>query len=108
MADAAPRPSFRPDVEGLRAVAVLADALASAVYVGNYRFAASGTDYLAGDTPPSPFQHYWSLGVEEQFYLLWPALLIATAWVAGRGTSVLRRGRPGPEHRPVTPYLLVL
>src|SRR3954447_4304183 len=63
----------------LRARSVLGDVVASALYVGNYRFAVEGTDYLAADVPPSPVQHYWSLGVEEQFYLFWPALLIATA-----------------------------
>jgi peptidoglycan/LPS O-acetylase OafA/YrhL len=63
---------------------VLGDGIASALYVGNYRFALHGTDYLAADAPPSPFQHYWSLGVEEQFYLLWPALLIGTALVVRR------------------------
>ncbi|MCW2634184.1 MAG: putative acyltransferase [Blastococcus sp.] len=68
----------------LQARAVLGDGVASALYVANYRFAAQGTDYLAADAPPSPFQHYWSLGVEEQFYLLWPAVLIATAWFAAR------------------------
>jgi peptidoglycan/LPS O-acetylase OafA/YrhL len=68
----------------LQARSVLGDAIASALYVGNYRFAMQGTDYLAADVPPSPFQHYWSLGVEEQFYLLWPALIIATVWLAGR------------------------
>jgi peptidoglycan/LPS O-acetylase OafA/YrhL len=83
---------------------VLGDGIASALYVGNYRFAVHGTDYLAADTPPSPFQHYWSLGVEEQFYLLWPALIIGTAWLIRR-----RAQRTGRQARPsVTPYLLVL
>src|SRR4051794_1229520 len=68
----------------LQARSVLGDALASALYAGNYRFAVQGTDYLAADTPPSPFQHYWSLGVEEQFYLVWPALLILVAWAVAR------------------------
>ena len=58
----------------LQARSVLDDGLASALYVGNYRFAVAGTDYL-GHSAPSPFQHYWSLGVEEQFYLLWPAVV---------------------------------
>ncbi|WP_236147608.1 acyltransferase family protein [Mycolicibacterium sp. CH28] len=74
----------------VQARSVLGDALASALYVGNYRFAAHGTDYLA-DTLPSPFQHYWSLGVEEQFYLLWPAVILGAAWLvrrAGRRASV--------------------
>src|SRR5690349_22906674 len=63
----------------LQARNVLGDAIANALYAGNYRFAIEGTDYLAADTPPSPLQHYWSLGVEEQFYLLWPALIIGVA-----------------------------
>src|SRR3954462_11795596 len=84
----------------LQARAVLGDAVASAVYAGNYRLAVQGTDYLAADTPPSPFQHYWSLGVEEQFYLVWPALLILTAWLVLR-----RRPRPG---RSVVPFVCVL
>ena len=67
---------------------VLRDAVASALYVGNYRFAVQGTDYLAATSPPSPYQHYWSLGVEEQFYLLWPALLVLAAWA---GLRLLRR-----------------
>src|SRR5438270_6562193 len=57
------------------------DGLYCALYAGNFRFAADRTNYLA-DRIPSPFQHYWSLGVEEQFYLLWPLLVVVAsmAW----------------------------
>ena len=54
---------------------VLKDALATALYVPNFQFATRSVDYLS-DPNPSIFQHYWSLGVEEQFYLLWPAVLV--------------------------------
>ncbi|MDQ0725924.1 acyltransferase family protein [Microbacterium sp. W4I20] len=54
---------------------VLRDGLATILYVPNFWFAIQDTDYLA-DQSPSPFQHYWSLGVEEQFYLLWPVILL--------------------------------
>ena len=88
----------------LQARSVIGDGIASALYVGNYRFAIQGTDYLAADAPPSPLQHYWSLGVEEQFYLLWPALIIGTAWLLAR---VARRTGVGAS-RSVAPYVLVL
>ncbi|WP_433761470.1 acyltransferase family protein [Nocardia sp. CA-135398] len=83
----------------LQARQVLGDGIASALYAGNYRLALRGTDYLAADTPPSPFQHFWSLGVEEQFYLLWPVLIAATAWFARRR---------GIGSAAVFPYLIVL
>jgi peptidoglycan/LPS O-acetylase OafA/YrhL len=52
----------------LAARSVTTDARAAALYVANYRFIAQRTDYLAARAP-SPLQHYWSLAVEEQFYL---------------------------------------
>jgi peptidoglycan/LPS O-acetylase OafA/YrhL len=88
----------------LQARSVIGDGIASALYIGNYRFAIQGTDYLAADAPPSPLQHYWSLGVEEQFYLLWPALIIGIAWVLARAAR--RSDTAGA--RPVAPYVLAL
>ncbi|PZE84121.1 acyltransferase family protein [Curtobacterium sp. MCBD17_032] len=64
---------------------------ASAVSVENWALAASRTDYLAAGSPSTPFEHFWSLGVEEQFYLLWPLLLLA-GWSAG-GRHRLRSSR---------------
>ena len=64
--------------------------LASAAYVENLYLADQSLDYLAAETPPSPVQHYWSLSVEEQFYLVWPLLFLLWAlcvrrWRAGNG-----------------------
>jgi peptidoglycan/LPS O-acetylase OafA/YrhL len=72
-----------PDVAG--------DAAAAAVYVSNLRFAVQATDYLASDLAPSPLLHFWSLGVEEQFYLFWPALLLLVATVGARLGGEWRR-----------------
>lgn len=66
---------------------VLKDALATILYVPNVWFAAQNTDYLA-DHSPSPYQHYWSLGVEEQFYLFWPVILVAIVLLVRRRRSL--------------------
>ncbi len=65
----------------LQAPAVLYDGIFSALYVSNYRFMQEGVNYFsaANHLTPSPFLHYWSLGVEEQFYLVWAPLFLATA-----------------------------
>ena len=71
---------------------VSGDALSSALYFVNYRMAAEGTDYLNADQDPSPFQHFWSLAVEEQFYLVWPLLLLSVALLLRRRPELVRDG----------------
>jgi peptidoglycan/LPS O-acetylase OafA/YrhL len=88
----------------LRARTAIGDGITSALYVSNYRFLLQGVDYSAPAMPLSPFQHYWSLGVEEQFYLVWPALIIGTAWLVRRAR---RRGRSEVTSSQ-RPYLMVL
>jgi peptidoglycan/LPS O-acetylase OafA/YrhL len=65
-------------------VEVVKDALWAVFFAANIHFAAVGTDYFAAEEPPSPLQHYWSLSVEEQFYLVWPALLLVLVLLARR------------------------
>jgi peptidoglycan/LPS O-acetylase OafA/YrhL len=55
---------------------VLGDAIASATWVANWRFILSGASYADLFALPSPFQHFWSLAVEEQFYVLFPLLVV--------------------------------
>ena len=65
------------------------DAIASSLYVVNWRLAEQATDYLSAGLAPSIVQHYWSLSVEEQFYLVWPVLMLALTWAGLRRRHLL-------------------
>ncbi|MEL4359221.1 MULTISPECIES: acyltransferase family protein [unclassified Luteococcus] len=58
------------------------DTFATLFYVANWRFMQAGS-YFSSDGTQSPLLHMWSLAVEEQFYLLWPLILLATSLLAG-------------------------
>ena len=59
----------------VRAREAVSDSIWSALFAANVHFARQGSDYFAQGQPPSPFLHFWSLAVEEQFYFVWPSLL---------------------------------
>lgn len=60
---------------------------AAGAYIHNLLLAVNSVDYHAAGQGASVVQHYWSLSVEEQFYLLWPALLLGFFVVTGRVIS---------------------
>ena len=81
------RQLFPPEaIAGLRD-----DAIAAFFWAANWMFVAQKTGYFIQGAPPSPLQHVWSLGVEEQYYIMWPLLLIAVAVLLA--AQARRRGR---------------
>ena len=66
-------------------------ARAAVLYVVNWLLARDAVDYLAAENAPTPVQHFWSLSVEEQFYFVWPVLILLLGALA-RAT----RRRPLP------------
>lgn len=70
----------------LAVVSVAKDAVATTLYVSNWWFLHQQTDYLGSTSSPSPMLHFWSLSVEEQFYLGWPLAIL--------GVALIFRGRP--------------
>ncbi len=60
---------------------VASDARWASVFLANFHFTATGTNYFLAQRPPSPLQSYWSLAVEEQFYVVYPTLFLIVAAV---------------------------
>ncbi|WP_319430436.1 acyltransferase family protein [Mycobacterium sp. RTGN5] len=81
------------------------DATAAFLWVANWAFVSHETDYFSQGAPPSPLQHTWSLGVEEQYYLIWPVLIAAVAVLLA---MIARRRQKTPTIGAVRRAVLVL
>jgi peptidoglycan/LPS O-acetylase OafA/YrhL len=58
----------------------------AALFLANIHFQATHTNYLVAQAAPSPLLNYWSLGVEEQFYIVYPTLILLVGWWARKGS----------------------
>jgi peptidoglycan/LPS O-acetylase OafA/YrhL len=74
---------------GLQARELAVDSLWAGLFAMNIRLASEGVDYQAADGGASALQHFWSLAIEEQFYLFWPILLFVASlsWLRSRRRS---------------------
>jgi peptidoglycan/LPS O-acetylase OafA/YrhL len=98
---------------------LMRDALAVTSFTVNIVFAHRQNDYLASQLAPSPLLHFWSLALEEQFYIVWPVLLLAATrvrrrfrWFPAALIAMLFAGslalciRLTPHHQPASFFLL--
>lgn len=76
----------------VRRLPLVGDAQSSLLYVANWRFLAQDNDYFGADIDRSPFLHFWSLAIEEQFYVVFPLVLLVLFAAARRWRPALTVG----------------
>jgi len=81
--------------------------IGSALYVVNWMLADQAVDYLNADAAPSAVQHFWTLAVEEQFYLLWPLLVLLAVHFSRRSIASESRTRETVVRKPTRQRLIV-
>jgi peptidoglycan/LPS O-acetylase OafA/YrhL len=98
-------------LSAVEANGAIKDALWATFFAANFKLAHDGTDYFQNDTPPSPLQHFWSLAVEEQFYVVWPLLVLLlclyAAWRARRSSGQRSLG-PRVRDLGVSPLVVII
>ena len=80
----------------VRRLSYVGDAQSALLYVANWRFLTQQNDYFAVDVEHNPYLHFWSLAIEEQFYFVYPVLLLllvrwarTQSWVLPAGLTAL-------------------
>jgi peptidoglycan/LPS O-acetylase OafA/YrhL len=91
-------------VGGARFLSIATDAVWASLFGANWRFASVGTDYFAQGSAVSPLQHFWSLAVEEQFYFVWPVIMLGIAVLSMR----IFRGDRSRMRAPMIAAILLL
>ena len=76
----------------VRRLSFIGDAQSALLYYANWHFLIRSEDYFATDVAKSPFLHFWSLAIEEQFYVVFPLLLVGLVWASRRRSWLLGGG----------------